>query len=227
MKRRPPVTAKVRFEERREEFAGLDLAARFARIRESNLWGADESVSGLGSELAATARLRHELPRLLRELGATTLLDLPCGDFHWMSEADLAGIRYIGGDIVAALMAENAARYGREFLVLDLCSSELPRADVVLCRDCLVHLSFFNIWRAVENLRRSGSTWLLTTHFLECERNVDIEDGDWRMLNFELEPFAWGPPERVLVEGCTESGGGYEDKALALWRIADLTGVER
>lgn len=222
MKKRPPVTASVRFDERRREFQGLGLADRFTRIRETNLWGAEESVSGLGSELAATATLRQELPRLFSELGVTTLLDIPCGDFRWMSEVDLRDVRYIGGDIVAALVEENRAKYGREFLRLDLCADELPRADLVLCRDCLVHLSFSNIGSAVENLRRSGSTWLLTTHFLECEQNVDIEDGDWRMLNFELDPFRWGPPQNVLVEGCTESGGGYEDKTLALWRIADL-----
>jgi hypothetical protein len=222
MKKRPPVTASVRFNERRKEFQGLGLEDRFARIRETNLWGAEESVSGLGSELAATANLRRQLPRLFSELGVKTLLDIPCGDFRWMSEVDLGEVLYIGGDIVGALVEANRAKYGREFQHLDLCAGELPRADLVLCRDCLVHLSFANIGRALENLRRSASTWLLTTHFLECDQNVDIEDGDWRMLNFELEPFQWGPPQRVLVEGCAEAGGGYEDKTLALWRIADL-----
>lgn len=226
MKKRPPVTAALRFDERRKEFEGLGLADRFTRIRETNLWGAAESVSGLGSELAATATLRQELPRLLADLGAKSLLDIPCGDFGWMSAVDLAGIRYVGGDIVEALVEENRAKHGLDFRRLNLCSDDLPQADVVFCRDCLVHLSYANIGRAVENLRRSGSTWLLTTHFLECEENRDIEDGDWRMLNFELEPFRWGPPLRVLVERCTESGGGYEDKALALWRIADLTRSE-
>ncbi|MBI5281933.1 MAG: class I SAM-dependent methyltransferase [Candidatus Solibacter usitatus] len=222
MKQRPPVTAKVRFEERRREFEGLDLSSRFTKIRETNLWGAEESVSGLGSELAATARLRDELPKLLASLGAKSLLDIPCGDFRWMNHVNLAGIRYVGGDIVEALVEENRAKYAREFVRLNLCTDALPQADVVFCRDCLVHLSFANIGRAVANLKRSGSMWLLTTHFLECAQNVDIEDGDWRMLNFELPPFHWGAPERVLVEGCTESGGGYEDKALGLWRVGGL-----
>jgi hypothetical protein len=224
MKERPPVTAKVNFEERREEFAGLGLEERFGKIRDTNLWGADESVSGLGSELAATAKLREELPRLLREMGAKSLLDIPCGDFRWMAHVDLAGIRYTGGDIVESLVEENRARHGREFVKLNLCEDALPGADVVLCRDCLVHLSFGNIARAVANLKRSGCVWLLTTHFLECTENADIEDGDWRMLNFELAPFGWGAPERVIVEGCTESGGGYEDKALGLWRVERIVG---
>jgi hypothetical protein len=42
---------------------------------------------------------------------------------------------------------------------LDLTGDPLPRVDVVLCRDCLVHLSFQNIFRAFANLRRSGSRY--------------------------------------------------------------------
>ena len=223
MKDRPPVTAKMKFEERAGELSTLPLDKVFTEIQASNLWGAEESVSGLGSELDATAKLRAELPRLLRDLGADTMLDIPCGDFRWMSETELPVSRYIGGDIVEALVERNRRKYsGREFLHLDLCSGDLPKVDVVFCRDCLVHLSFENVRRAIANVKRSGSTWLLTTTFLECEENSDIVNGDWRMLNFELAPFQWKPPARVLVEGCTEAGGGYSDKALGLWRISDL-----
>ncbi|WP_321474315.1 class I SAM-dependent methyltransferase [uncultured Paludibaculum sp.] len=226
MKPRPPVTASVRFREKASELKELPLDKVFTTIHDTNLWGADESVSGLGSEDSATLRLREELPKLLADLGAKTLLDIPCGDFGWLSKADLPIRRYIGADLVETLVQANRAKFagqpGKEFLRLDLCSDELPRADVVFCRDCLVHLSLENVRRAVANLKRSGSTWLLTTTFLECERNDDILNGDWRMLNFELEPFRWPAPVRVLVEGCTESGGGYEDKALGLWKLADL-----
>lgn len=223
MKVRPPVTAKVKFEERAGELSTLPLDRVFTEIQESNLWGAEESVSGLGSELDATAVVRAELPVLLREIGADSMLDIPCGDFRWLSETELPVSRYIGGDIVEALVERNRAKFGgREFLHLDLCSGKLPKVDVVFCRDCLVHLSLENVHKAIANLKRSGSTWLLTTTFLECDENTDIVNGDWRMLNFELAPFQWKAPARVLVEGCTEAGGGYSDKALGLWRISDL-----
>lgn len=222
MKTRPQVTAHVRFREKAAQLKELPLDQVFTTIHDTNLWGADESVSGLGSEDSATLRLRQELPRLLTDLGAETFLDIPCGDFGWLSKADLPVKRYIGADLVESLVQANRAKYGKEFMRLDLCADELPRADVVFCRDCLVHLSFANIQRAVQNLKRSGSTWLLTTTFLECDRNDDIQNGDWRMLNFELAPFGWPAPARVLVEGCTEAGGGYEDKALGLWKLADL-----
>jgi len=58
----------------------------FSQIHRNNLWGEQESVSGNGSSLAATANLRQELPPLLAGLNVTSLLDAPCGDFNWMKE---------------------------------------------------------------------------------------------------------------------------------------------
>ena len=68
---RPPVLAHERFVADCENFAGLDLAARFERIERTNLWGAATSVSGLGSEDSAAAALREELPTLLHRLQGT------------------------------------------------------------------------------------------------------------------------------------------------------------
>jgi hypothetical protein len=98
----------------------------------------------------------------------------------------------------------------------------LPRCDAVLCRDCLVHLSFANIERAVANFRRSGAAWLIATTFPEWQNNRDCEDGDWRALNFEREPFGWGPPQTLLNENCTEAGGGWRDKSLGVWRLSEI-----
>ena len=85
-----------------------------------------------------------------------------------------------------------------------------------------MHFSFANIARAVENFRRSGATWLITTTFPEWQTNVDCEDGDWRALNFERAPFAWGAPAELLNENCMEAGGGWRDKSLGVWRLADI-----
>ena len=100
---RPPVLAHQRFAADRKSFAGLNLAQRFQRIHDSNLWGAAESVSGLGSEVDATAVLRAELPRMLARLRASSLLDAPCGDAGWINAAN-PGVRYVGVDIVPALI---------------------------------------------------------------------------------------------------------------------------
>ena len=58
---RPPVLAHQRFVADRAAFAGLNLAQRFQRIHDTNLWGAAESPSGLGSEPDATVVLRASI----------------------------------------------------------------------------------------------------------------------------------------------------------------------
>ena len=223
---RPPVLAHQRFLEDRESFARLNLAQRFQRIHDTNLWGASASTSGLGSEIDATAVLRPELPRLLERLGVVSLLDAPCGDAGWISHADI-GMRYVGVDIVPSLIERLQARAAAEeikgeYHLADITADTLPRCDAILCRDCLVHLSFANIERAVANFRTSGATWLIATTFPEWQTNADCEDGDWRALNFERAPFHWGPPVELLNENCLEAGGGWRDKSLGVWRLAEI-----
>jgi SAM-dependent methyltransferase len=166
--------------------------------------------------------VRHGLPGLLKNLGVTSLLDAPCGDGSWIQMLDW-NIRYVGVDIVPALIESLRCQAGKgTFLLCDITKDPLPRADAVLCRDCFVHLSFDNINRAVRNFVASGADWLITTTFPEWRENVDCEDGDWRALNLELPPFGWGPPFYVLNERCNEGAGGWSDKSLAFWSLADL-----
>jgi hypothetical protein len=223
---RPPVLAHQRFLQDRESFAGLDLAQRFQRIYDTALWGAPASSSGLGSEMEATAVLRAELPRLLSKLGVASLLDAPCGDAGWINHADL-GVRYVGVDIVPSLIERLQARAAAgeikgDYRLADITEDTLPRCDAILCRDALVHLSFANIKRAVANFRTSGAAWLIATTFPEWHINGDCEDGDWRALNFERAPFDWGPPVEVVNENCTEAGGGWRDKSLGVWKLAEV-----
>jgi hypothetical protein len=223
---RPPVLAHQRFLDDRESFTGLNLAQRFRRIHETNLWGAPVSASGLGSEMDATATLRSELPRLFEKLGVTSLLDAPCGDAGWINGTNLR-VRLIGVDIVPSLIERLRARAAAgeikgEYVLADITRDPLPRCDAILCRDTLVHLSFANIERAVANFQRSGAGWLIATTFPEWQTNRDCEDGDWRALNFERAPFNWGPPVELLNENCLEAGGGWPDKSLGVWRLSTV-----
>lgn len=227
MDERPITTAQRNFRRVADELESMENQDRFTYIFRSRLWSSS-SVSGPGSESVQTQQLRDQLPGVLDRFGVRTLLDLPCGDFGWLSAVDLDLERYIGADIVTDLVEMNAERFRddpvREFRVLDLTGDPLPKTDLVLCRDCLVHLSFADIERALRNLRRSGSRYLLTTTFTELGTNTDIATGDWRPLNLCREPFGFPEPLAVLVEGCTEENGAYADKSLGLWEIASITG---
>lgn len=184
-------------------------------------WESEESISGVGSEKDVTRAIQREIPIVVRELGARSFLDVPCGDFNWMQDVDLGVERYIGADIVEALIAENRRRYareGREFLKLDLVRDALPKVDIVFCRDCLIHLSFADIRGALGNIKRSGSRYLLTTTHVDRDRNRDILTGDFRPINLQVAPFHF--PEPLLL--IDEQWPDIADKRLGLWAVEDI-----
>lgn len=185
----------------------------FQRIYLTNKWGSKESKSGKGSELSSTEVIRKELPKLIKKLGVESMLDIPCGDFNYMKEINL-GCEYIGADIVPELIASNSIKYPNvDFRCLDVVNSELPKVDLVLVRDCLVHLSNEEVFKALENIKKSGSRYLLTTSFPEFE-NTDINTGQWRPLNLAVPPFNLTPIFHI-VEGDKQEQ--YKNKSLYLY----------
>jgi len=196
----------------------------FTDIFRHNGWKGTESISGRGSDLEQTESIRKQLPDLLQTLGVRSMLDIPCGDCHWMRRVDLRGVRYIGGDIVAALVEANrkSEPAERRFQRLDLMCDELPRADLILCRDCLVHLSFRDDFTALRNMTRSGAKFFLLTTFPSRKSNRDIVTGQWRPLNLQADPFNFAEPISLMNEGCTASNGIYGDKSLGLWSAEQI-----
>lgn len=211
---------------RRQIYRFLPTREIFRSIYRTNAWGDMESVSGPGSNPELTAAIRAALPGILHDLQVRTLLDAPCGDFGWMNGLDLPIDRYIGLDIVPELVARNQSAYGSEtrvFRIANIAKDPLPQTDAILCRDALVHLSTPLAQEAIRNFRRSGATWLLATTFPATMENRDIPTGEWRPLNLERPPFSFPKPFRLIDEKCIAfQGGRWKDKALGVWRIADL-----
>ena len=202
-----------------------DHGAVFGDIFRRNAWGDGESVSGPGSTRARGADFTADLLALLRRLDTRTLLDAPCGDFNWMAEVAGSVERYVGVDVVPELVEHNLRHHltgRRSFALADVSRDPLPAADVVLCRDCLVHFSHRDVWATLANFRRSGSRYLLTTTFVARGRNGDIRTGSWQPLNLQAAPFHFPPPLELVDERCTHTGGIYRDKRLAVWELASL-----
>jgi hypothetical protein len=179
-----------------------------------------ESISGSGSSLDQTRTLRAELAKLIKDYKIKSILDIPCGDWNWMREVDLTGIDYIGADIVKSLISRNTLSYPQSFRVLDITKDELPKSDLVIVRDCFVHFSDEDIFRAIANIKQSGSKYLLSTSFASRTMNTDIPTGQWRALNLMIYPFGnIGLLKAVINEGCTEGNSEYADKSMVLWKI--------
>ena len=214
---------------RRRKQALRDLDSKtaeqvFTEIYETNAWRGEESLSGRGSDAEQTGAIERELPGLLAELNAASMLDVPCGDFHWMRSVDLGGCSYVGADIVAEAIAQNRCYKSDNvrFVCADMRRDDLPRADVVLVRDALVHFSYEDAFETLKNIGRSGSRFLLITTFAGQITNHDIVTGRWRPLNLEAPPFGFPPPLRLISEMCTQDDESYGDKSLGLWHVKDV-----
>jgi hypothetical protein len=214
------------FEKQANNGLTFSLGDTFRHIYQTNHWRGTNSVSGEGASRNQVQQIEAELPTLLKRLQVNTFLDVPCGDFSWMQFVNLPVSLYIGADIITDLIAENQKRYGiqnRQFITLDLTVDPLPTAELLLCRDCLVHFSFADIYHTLNNIKKSGIAYLLTTTFPNCKENEDITTGDWRLLNLEKPPFNFPKPLQLLNEQCSEGDGQFRDKSLGLWRMQDIT----
>ena len=201
-----------------------DLKSKFTEIHDKNLFNGKESVSGTGSDLFQTRIISKEIPRLTQKYGVQIFIDAPCGDFFWMQHVEFNNIKYIGLDIVEKLIEVNSVRFGsinRIFECRNIVSEKLPEGDLILIRDCWVHLSYRDILDCLMNLKRSNIKYLLTTSFPNCEVNTDLYK-IWRPLNLQKEPFNFPEPIDVILEGCTEDEGRFKDKSLLLWEISLL-----
>jgi hypothetical protein len=205
----------------------MDLKKKFLQVYEGNVFGGRLSRSGEGSDLTQTAVIRTELPTILQNYGIRTFLDAPCGDWYWMRTVRLGVEQYIGIDIVEPLVERNRQSFGNAsttFHCLDITRDELPAADLIFCRDCLVHLTFEDSLKILANFKRSGAKYLLTTTFPDRRTNTDLvgKDAFWRPLNLKLPPFGFLPPLALINEGCTEEAGLFADKSLGLWLLSDI-----
>ncbi len=206
----------------------MELQRLFEDIYRKNSFGDPDSRSGTGSNLEQTKKIREILPIILEKYGIKSFLDIPCGDFFWMKEIQPQLKKllntYVGGDIVKELIKINNEKYCDnifKFSDLELLESSLPQSDLIFCRDLLVHLSYKNILKAMINIKKSESVYLLTTTF-PGRTNRNILNGNWRPIDLQKFPFMFPGPLEIFLEECVECEGRYKDKSLALWEIKKI-----
>lgn len=213
-------------------YQSMSTEAIFTEIYKKKRWTNVGSISRSGphSELATTETIRIELPNLFKNLGITSLLDIPCGDFNWLKDVDLDFLSYTGADIVSDIIHQNNERYAkknREFIQMDILADELPTVDLILCRDLLVHIPLHDIFKAINNIKKSHSTYLLASSHIprpSVKANYDIITGQWRPINLLLSPFSFPKPLTTIDEKISTEK--LQNKRLLLWKITDLPKVE-
>jgi hypothetical protein len=170
----------------------------FSKIYKNEEWGGqgDTPLSGPGSSLWYTEQLRSAFPGIIEQFNVKTLFDAGCGDLTWMGTlVDTLDIKYIGADVVDFLIEKNRAKFPNlDLRVMDITVDPLPQADMMLCRDCMFHMSFKDIYATLNNFLRSGTPLLFTTCHDTPAENVNITTGGYAELNFKKHPFNFPDP---------------------------------
>lgn len=195
----------------------------FTNFYEQNKWADSESISGPGSNLRSTESIRQNLPSLLMEVDAKSILDIPCGDFYWMNMVQLEINQYIGADIVPELIQNNQKKYSdanHSFKVLDIITDRLPQVDVVLCRDVFIHFCYKDIRKSIRQIKKSQSKYLLVTNCPQVESNINIITGQYRQLNFEKPPFNFPKPIKSIDDIVWDKR--EVKRQLALFAVSDI-----
>ncbi|GAB3444627.1 GlcNAc-transferase family protein [Insolitispirillum peregrinum] len=192
----------------------------FSAIWAGNGWRCEETRSGSGSTMAATATLRPRLRDALRFLNVQVLADAGCGDGNWIADL-LPDLRlYLGFDIAPEAVSHLMQRFADQTAVFarqaDIVSTVLPRCDAILCRDVLTHLPVEAALAALRAFQRSGSRYLIATHHT-TERNQWVTTGGWYPTDLCAAPFSLPEPTLLLPEGLTGSS-----KALGVWPLQEL-----
>jgi hypothetical protein len=149
------------------------------------LWGRNLSsfYSGEGSHLPDIVNPYVSIVTSFLSSFETPLVvcDLGCGDFNVGKQLTAHTKKYIAVDIVADLITFNQKTFkaeNLEFHCLDIAVDELPKADCVLVRQVLQHLSNAEIKHILRKLADFKYV-ILTEHLPEgvFKPNVDIISG--------------------------------------------------
>jgi hypothetical protein len=193
----------------------------FTEIAIQNRWGSKETLSGPGSTIRACLRIIDRIPAWISLHGIRSIVDLGCGDFHWMSRVDLTHVDYDGYDIVEFLVRENQEKHGRQnvrFHHRNIFEMAIPKADLILLKDVLIHFPTVLGVSLLESVKASGSTWLAATTspgWPVAERE-GLFVGGFSPADLSAAPYSLGSfNEKVAVPHRED----HPPKYLALWKL--------
>lgn len=169
----------------------------FSRIYQEGRWGFNgegEAHSGGGSTAQHTALYRQFLQNFLQDHGIKSVVDLGCGDWEFSRMICWDEIDYRGYDVVPSVIEKNRIRYQKEkvqFFVGDGTVTDLPAADLLICKDVLQHLPYEDIQAVIQQLPKYQ--YCLITNDVDSRtlssHNPQTNRGGYRPIDLTAPPF--------------------------------------
>ena len=168
----------------------MSNAEVFSKIYKEDLW---HGGSGAGSKLENVKEYVEILQKYIDKPEIKTVLDLGCGDWQFSKFLDLSSVSYLGVDVVESVIESNSTSYSAsniKFISRDITTYELPKVDLIICKDVLQHLCNKDVVTTLVKIITSSKFSLITNDFNpENTENKDIDNGDYRCLDLTLSPF--------------------------------------
>jgi hypothetical protein len=159
--------------------------AAMTQVYKNKLWGDNQSefYSGEGSHLPTIVEpYIQEVCKFLKQFEhPISVCDLGCGDFNIGKQIVEHTSKYLAIDIVESLIEYNKTQFQAnqlEFKCLDIAKDPIPKADCVLIRQVLQHLSNSEVQAVLSKLNQYQYI-ILTEHIPNgtFTPNLDIISG--------------------------------------------------
>lgn len=131
--------------------------------------GGQETPCGAGSLIENTEHQRKWIPQIVEKYKIKTISDIGAGDLNWMSNVQLPkDVKYTPYDLVPRQP---------EVLEFDLLTTIPPKSDLIMCLWVLNHFPDEQSLAAMENIKKSGSKYLIITNTPKWNQDYITELG--------------------------------------------------
>lgn len=182
---------------------------------------------GSDSNLVKQAGTIDFINSMIEKYQIRSISDCPCGLFeNWMYLVNLTNVEYVGYDINDIAIERNKKNNPNlSFFEFDMVNDKISHTDLIICRDCLFHLSNDFVLSTIKNFRDSGSIYLLATEHNWVVVNGDLTEEElyreagFRYINLEIEPFNLGQPIEIHNEEVWRQRESGHNRQMSLWKI--------
>lgn len=177
--------------------AGKSPEEAFTQIYNTGEWGRDrfgEGTSGSGSLPETTEPYRFFVQQFIDQHQIQSVVDMGCGDWSFSQLMNWENINYMGFDVVKSVIEKNQAKFTQpniHFYHGDVLTTDLPPADLLICKDVLHHLCNEDISSFI--LQLPNFKYCLITNDVNnntlSSANPNIHTGGFRQLDLTKPPF--------------------------------------
>lgn len=156
-----------------------------------------------GSTMPNTVKYREFLQTFMKNHNIRSVVDVGCGDWEFSQHVDWNGIQYIGYDVVKSIVDADTEHFGTDsikFIHSDGIATDLPEADLLVCKDVLQHLTNEQICQFIKQFPKFS--YCLITNDVDPSTltsvNSDTPIGGYRSVDLSQPPFSVSG-EKVLA----------------------------